>query len=149
LGVLLARLGSEGREKITSLEFEWDASRRPEGIEWSPPGASDRWCGDRGVARAFRLLGECGSLREVNIVIDAFALTRRDAPMRSMDMRTLESYKALREAKLGRDAEVELCYHNSGWFTAPVGLLEGLKDGMLRPREEEEVIEEFGVEGCG
>jgi hypothetical protein len=143
LGVLLAGLGSEGREKITSLEFEWDTTRRPEGIECSPPGVSDRWYGDRGVARALRLLGECGSLKKVKIVIDAFALTHRDALMRPTEIKTLESYRALREVRLGRDAEVELCYHNSGWFTAPGGLKEGLKEGMLRPREEEEVSREL------
>lgn len=76
LGELLFHIGHAGRQKITSIEFEWDL-RSPslqsyQGSEaWE---VFDFWYRKDTPAKIFTLLADCSNLRSLKIRIDLYIL---------------------------------------------------------------------------
>jgi hypothetical protein len=140
---LLKELGHVQRQNIRSLSFDWYNIYSPGSVK-EPENKADNK-----DAKVFRLLADCGNLKKLEIRIDPYRLSHcpriSNVPThfyyklpQPRDLFQMRAVRALREVRLGPDAEITLKYEQAtrppkSWIP-PAGFLSGLEAGMLRPK---------------
>ncbi|TLD35492.1 hypothetical protein E2P81_ATG01795 [Venturia nashicola] len=166
LGELLLEIEHLGRQRITSIEFEWN--EEIEAGYWSPffgeytalPMYDILYRKDTS-AKVFTLLADCSNLRSLKIGIDPYIVSRvKHGPWcraglaevlneEEQNLFDLDGSRALHNVRLGPHAFVELEYRDTARLrerfslppsaAPPSRYLEWLRDGMLRPRDQQDV----------